>query len=832
MGLLDRLRKVKPGSAGSIEGGEAAGSREAERLLEEGMMLENREQQEEALKRYEEAIRLKPDLARAHFNRGNILLDKGDAAGALAAYAQAVKYKSDSASAHYNMCNAQLRLGNVPEAIVACRQAIALKPNFADAHVSLGMALGKLGEHREAISSYRRAVENRPGSAELYHTLGRVVLESGQTEEAIASFDAALALNPEYAQAHHSRGIALQGLGRFDEAVSSYRRAVGIHPGLMEAHSNLGSAFKELGNLDEAIASYVHALKINPASVETHHNLGLVFQERGQLEQAAACHQKALDIRADYAPAHNSLGSVLGQLGQYEKALEHFQRVIKSEPGNADGHLNVGITLAVMDQPQAAIASFRRALDIRPGHADTHVGLANALKDLGQFESALGSVRRALELDPHCALAHNNLLFIHNYLADQSAAVSLADARRFGEMAAQLAPSCTEWLNPPDAERRLRVGFVSGDLREHPVGYFLEGVMQALSSQASGRIELFAYSNHGDDDATSRRLQALCKGWHAVQRLSDDAFARRIQDDGIDILIDLSGHTAHNRLPVFARKPAPVQATWLGYFATTGVAAIDYLIADPWTLAPDQEAHFSEKIWRLPETRLCFTPPASDVDVGPLPALANRYVTFGSFNNLSKMNNAVVALWSQVLHAVPGSRLFLKYQQFGEASVRQSTCERFAAHGVAPDRLMFEGYVPRANYLSAYQRVDIALDPFPFPGGTTTVEGLWMGVPALTLAGEHFLARQGVGLLMNAGLPEWVAADLQDYVARAVAHANDLQALAALRSGLRQQVLASAIFDAPRFASHFETALRDMWRTWCAAHAGRPSQNPSAPALI
>ncbi len=796
------------------------------------MTLEDRGQQEEALTRYEEAIHLKPELARAHFNRGNILLDKGDAAGALAAYEQAVKYKPDSAAAHYNIGSAHLQLGNPREAMAACRRAIALKPDFTDAHVSLGMALSQLGESREATNSYKRAAESRPDSADLHRTLGRVMMESGQTEEAIASIDTALALNPDDAQAHHSRGIALHGLGRFDEAISSYRRAVGIDPGLMEAYSNLGSTLKELGDLDEAIACYSHALKINPASVETHHNLGLVFQERGQLEQATACHQRALDIRAGYAPAHNSLGSVLGQLGQYEKALEHFQRAIKSEPGNADGHLNVGITLAMMDQPQAAIASFRRALSIRPDNADTHVGLTNALKDLGQFESALTSVRRALELDPDCALAHNNLLFIHNYLADQPAAVSLADARRFGEMAARLAPCCTEWLNPPDAERRLRVGFVSGDLRDHPVGYFLEGVMAALSSQASGRIELFAYSNHSDDDATSRRLQALCKGWLAVQQLSDDAFARRIRDDGIDILIDLSGHTAYNRLPVFARKPAPVQATWLGYFATTGVTAIDYLIADPWTLAPDQEAHFSEKIWRLPETRLCFTPPASDVDVGPLPALANGYVTFGSFNNLSKMNDAVVALWSRVLHAVPGSRLFLKYQQFGEASVQQSTCERFAAYGVAPDRLMFEGYVPRASYLSAYQRVDIALDPFPFPGGTTTVEGLWMGVPALTLAGERFLARQGVGLLMNAGLSEWVAADLQDYVARAVAHANDLQALAALRSGLRQQVLASAIFDASRFASHFETALRDMWRTWCAAQARRPSQNPPAQPLI
>jgi predicted O-linked N-acetylglucosamine transferase (SPINDLY family) len=242
---------------------------------------------------------------------------------------------------------------------------------------------------------------------------------------------------------------------------------------------------------------------------------------------------------------------------------------------------------------------------------------------------------------------------------------------------------------------------------------------------------------------------------------------------------------------------------------------MDYFMADPWTLPESEEAHFTEKIWRLPETRLCFTPPEAKVEVDPLPALATGHVTFGCFNNLTKMNDAVVALWARVMASVPNSRLFLKSRQFAEASVCLGVAERFAAHGIDAGRLILEGYVPRANYLAAYQRVDIGLDPFPYPGGTTTVEALWMGVPVITLAGERFLARQGVGLLMNAGLPEWVANSPDDYVARAVSHASDLQRLAALRNGLRQQVLASPIFDAKRFAMHFENALRNMWREWC-----------------
>ncbi len=449
--------------------------------------------------------------------------------------------------------------------------------------------------------------------------------------------------------------------------------------------------------------------------------------------------------------------------------------------------------------------------------------MGGVLKDLGRLDESLRTLQHALDIDPLCATAHNNLLFIHNYLADQPAERLLAEAQRFGDMVARLAKPYTEWPNLPDPYRALRVGFVSGDLSGHPVGYFLEGVLAALASETTSRLELYAYPSILRDDETSKRLRASCKAWHSAVGLSDATLAQRIREDGIDILIDLSGHTANNRLPVFAWKPAPIQVSWLGYFATTGVAAIDYFVADPWTLPPDQEAFFTEKVWRLPETRLCFTPPNAKVDVNALPALSNGYITFGCFNNLSKMNDAVVQLWARVLNAVPASRLFLKYQQLAEASVRQSTRERFAVHGIAAERLIFEDYVPRANYLAAYHRVDIALDPFPFPGGTTTVEALWMGIPVLTLSGERFLARQGVGLLMNAGLPDWIASDHDDYVARAVAHASDLQGLAALRAKLRQQVLASPIYDAPHFAEHFEAALRGMWLTWCETSTAKQS---------
>jgi len=666
-------------------------------------------------------------------------------------------------------------------ALPVLQRAAQLLPGDADGHCNLGTALKELGRLPEAVASYRRALAIKPDLAEAHSNLGGVLQVLGQLDAAVASCRRALALKPAHANAHLNLGNALRALGQFEDAVASYRRVLEIRPDYAEAHCNLGNALKDLGQFAGAAASYGRALEIKPAYAQARLSLGNLLNDLGQVDGAAANYRLALEIKPDYAEAHYNLGNALHELGR----LDH------------------------------AAASYRRALAIEPDYAAAHDSLGTALTGLGQVDDALASYRRALAIRPDYAASHSNLLFTHNYQPGLTAADLLAEARRFGEMVARQAQPQAAWPNAAEPDRCLRVGLVSGDLFNHPVGYFLESVLAALTGAASGRLELFGYYNHVRNDAVTARIKACCTGWHAVAGLSDEHLARRIRDDQIDILIDLAGHSARNRLPLFAWKPAPVQASWLGYFATAGVTAIDYLIADPWTLPASEEIHFSETIWRLPETRLCFTPPAVALEVGPLPALANGYITFGCFNNLTKMSDAVVALWARVLTRVPASRLFLKAKQLGETSAPPSVRARFAAHGIDPDRLILEGAAPRAEYLAAYRRVDIALDPFPYTGGTTSAEGLWMGVPVLTLAGESLLARQGVGLLMNAGLPEWVAADAHDYVARAAAQAGAVQALSALRSGLRQQVLAQPLFDAPRFAAHLEAALRGMWVTWC-----------------
>lgn len=782
MGIFDRVVKAgRPAAGVSGEAPLSPAGPSAGQLLEQGMALEQQGQLEEALRCYDMAISLAPELARAHFNRGTILLDRGDAREALQAFTLAVRHKPESAGAHFNLGAAHARLDQHEAAASAYREALALKPDFAEAEMALGAALEELGQDEAAVESYRRTLEIHPSYADADDKLVNLLRRLERFEELADTYRRMLETDPHNADLLNNLGAVQRKLGRFKDSAASFRQAVAADPDDALAHNNLGATLRTLGQLTEAVDSYRQALKIRPNFIEAHHNLGNLLSELGEADAAVSSYSQALAINPDFAESLTAMGAVFQTQGKFDEAVELHHR----------------------------------ALAVKPDYAAAHSNLGNALQDLGQLESSLESTRRALELQPDFTEAHNSLLFVHNYLADQPVANLLAEARRFGDVLARRSRPALAWRNTPDPHRRLRVGLVSGDFCIHPVGYFLDAVMAALASSATS-LELFGYPTRSCDDELSQRLKACCRAWHPVVGLSDEHAAELIREDGIDILIDLSGHTAFNRLPVFAWKPAPVQLSWLGYFATTGVQAMDYLLADPWTLPAEEESSFTEKIWRLPETRLCFTPPHADLAVSPLPALANGYVTFGCFNNLTKMNDAVVELWAQVLNAVPASRLFLKARQLQQASAQSEVTARFAARGIEAGRLILEDYVPRENYLAAYQRVDIALDPFPYPGGTTTVEALWMGVPVLTLAGERFLSRQGVGLMMNAGLPEWVAADPVDYLARAVTHAGDLQKLSTLRAGLRPKVLASPIFDAPRFAGHFETALRGMWHAWCA----------------
>jgi predicted O-linked N-acetylglucosamine transferase (SPINDLY family) len=782
-----------------------------------GSVLAAQSRLEAAIACFGRAIGLRPDYREAHYNLGNALFRLGRPDAAETSYRRAIGLRRDWPEAHNNLGNAVLEQGRPEEAAACFRRALELRADYAEAHNNLGNALKKKGLLDEAVECYRRALALRPASPDAHNILATALQQQGRLDEAIACLRNSIGLRPDDPAAHNLLGAALQLQGRLDEAVGCYRRALELRPDYPEALLNLGTALQFQEELEEAVASYLRAIELNPDSAAAHLNLGTALQELGRMEAAASCHRRAIALRPDDPDGHNNLGAALQELGLLDEAVASHRRSLELRPDYPEAHSNLGSALRKLGRLDEAVACFGRALELRPDNAEAHNNFGHAQQEQGRLDEALRYYAKALEIRPDYPAAHSNLLFAHNYLVDRSPQ-SLRDlARQFGAgLTGRVSEAFTGW-GPWPAGGKLRVGLVSGDLRNHPVGYFLESLLRAADP---ARIEFVAFPAHHVEDDLTARLRPQVKAWKPIHALGDAAAARLIHGERVQVLLDLSGHTGRNRLGVFAWRPAPVQASWLGYFSTTGVAEIDYILGDPQVCPADEGDHFTETVWRLPEIYLCFTPPALPVEISPLPALAGGGLTFGCFNNLAKINDAVIAVWSRLLRAVPGSRLMLKARQFQDATVTRALRARFAAHGIGEDRLLTEKPSSRAEYLRAYHRIDIALDPFPYPGGTTSCEALWMGVPVLTRRGDRFLSHAGETILRNAGLPGWIAADDDAYVAKAADFAADLGGLAALRGRLRAQVLASPLFDAPRFARHFEEAMAGMWQRWRAGPAG------------
>ena len=701
--------------------------------------------------------------------------------------------------------------GRLSQAEAIYRQILQIAPNHPDALHLLGVIAHQTGKIEIAVELISKAIRLNP-STSMYCNLGAALRDQGKLDAAVESYHKALSIQPDFADAYSNLGIALQQQGKLDAAVASYHMALSIKPDYAEAHNDLGNALQQQGKLDVAVESYHKALAIKPDFAEAHSNLGIALQQQGKLDAAVESYHKALSIKPDFAEAYSNLGNALKDQGKLDAAVASYRKALSITPDYAEAHSNLGLALNEQGKLDAAVEIYHKALSIKPDDAKAHSNLGNALKDQGKLDEAVESYRKALSIKPDYAEAHSNYLMTAQYGLSHSPAELLADHLAFAErFEAPLRAIWPSHGNNRDVQRRLRVGFVSGDLHTHPVGFFLEGVLAHLDLKA---LDIFLYPTYSQVDALTRRLQGMGFAWESLVGLSDERAAHRIREDAIDILVDLAGHTGRNRLRLFARKPAPVQVTWLGYVATTGLQAMDYILCDRYVAPANESDHFVEKPWYLPNTRLCFTPPQDEIAVGVLPALTNGRVTFGCFNNLTKMNDAVVALWTQVLHAVHGSRLLLKCKQLNEPSLQRATLSRFAGRGIAADRLTLEGASSRADYLATYNRVDIALDPFPFTGGTTSVEGLWMGVPVITKRGDRFIAHQGESILHNVGLPDWIAADNEAYVAIAVARATDLSGLATLRAKLRSQLLASPLCDAPLFARNLEAAFRGMWQAY------------------
>jgi predicted O-linked N-acetylglucosamine transferase (SPINDLY family) len=483
------------------------------------------------------------------------------------------------------------------------------------------------------------------------------------------------------------------------------------------------------------------------------------------------------------------------------------------EPENGIVLTNRGNVLGKLGRLDDAVACYRKALASSPNFATAHNNLGLELQKLGRLKEAIASFRKALTIKPDLAEAHSSMALTTQYLPDvtlkELSEVHTSWDQQYG------APLQSGWRahgNDPAPGRKLRIGLVSPDLGCHPVGYF---VARLLQHKQQNDLECVCYSDRNPDDLTER-LQALSDEWMDTRDVSDEALSERIRSDKIDILIDLAGHTANNRLLVFARKPAPIQVTWVGYMGSTGLSAMDYLIADRWHVPEGAEGDYTEKILRLPNGYICYEPPYYAPEVGPLPFEKNGFITFGCFNNPAKINEGVVAVWMEILKAVPNSKLILSYQNMDAKSNHDRFLNQFDSGGVEGTRLTVEGKAPHHSDLFArYNDIDIALDTFPYSGGLTTCEALWMGVPVITKPGDTFASRHSLSHLANVGAAELVADNLSDYVARTVDLAKDVSRLAGMRSELRGRMAKSPLCDGERFASDFTAAMRKIWQEWC-----------------
>jgi protein O-GlcNAc transferase len=652
-------------------------------------------------------------------------------------------------------------------------------PRDAQAWSTLAAIHGLLDQHTEVIRCGKRAIEIEPGDAIAHNNLSAAYLMLGRCGEAEASARRALEIVPNQANALVNLGNALCSLGRIDEAVATHESALRLNPGDADAQVGLGLARAAQGRFDSAIAHYNEALRLNPRLRSALVALGRTLKTLGQHDAAAAAFRQAIALKHDDGAAWNGLGITLLAQGAVTEAVDCFERV----PRNSAEAL-------------AAQTNRARALSVQ-----------------GCYEEAVASLREAIRLDPQPEAAWTSLLFALSYTPGVDPATVFKEHVAWGNTHARTPASPRDGIST-DPERPLRVGYVSPDFREHSVRYFIEPI---LAHHDPAAVEVFCYANLAIPDTATERFRRTCRHWRDIFGKSDEQAVELIRRDGIDILVDLAGHTGDSRLLLFARKPAPVQVSYLGYPNTSGLPQIDYRLTDEWADPPGQEAFHTETLVRLSHGFLCYQPPSTAPAVEPPPVLRQGHVTFGSFNAPHKINQAVMDLWAAVLRETPGSRLVLKNRALRDTPTRERYLARLAEGGISADRVELIGWLDSsADHLALYHRIDIALDTFPYCGTTTTCEALWMGVPVVTLVGARHIERVGFSLLTQVGLPELAATDGNDYVRIAVELSGDAERLATLRYGLRERMRQSPLCDAEGFTRSLETAYRQMWRGWIA----------------
>ncbi len=724
---------------------------------------------------------------------------------AVRAFRKVTELNPTNADGFNNLGVALQEQGKLKEAIVSFNTALSIKPDYADCYLNLGPALQEYGKLDEALEAYNKAITLNPYVAYLHNNMGVVLQIQNNLEEAIASYQNALSLNPGYAEAHYNMGHALKEQGKLEEALKAYNNALLHNPDKADAHNNVGAALEEQGKLEEAIEAYKKAILLQPDYAEAHYNLGNAIQQQGKIDEAIEIYKKTLLVKPDYAEAHYNMGNALQEQGKIEETIAAYKKAISLKSNYTEAYNNLGNALKDQGKLEEAVKAYNNVLSLKPDYAEAYFNIGNAFKDQGKLEEAIEAYKKTLSLKPDYNEAYSNFIFCLDSTTFENAKLYNEVASAFDEYASNNAKK--KYKNKRYISRRtIRIGFVSGDLRDHPVGFFLENLFKNIDQET---FELIVYSNSTKSSKQTHLLRQFTKVWRIIEGVPDDQVAEIIYKDEIDILIDLSGHTALNRLPVFAYRPCAIQATWLGYFGSTCLSEMDYILGDRYVLPIGTEHQFSEKFALLPDTYICFSPPDFDLQVRPTPAITNDFITFGCFNNARKVNKNTVAVWSEILKLTAGSKMIFKGTGY-TGDKKATIIGYFRESGIDAARITFQGQSPRKTLLESYNNVDIGLDPFPYTGGTTTCEALWMGVPTVTKTGNTFLTNIGQTIAINSGHKNLCCSTTKEYIDTSVFLAKNVEQLNYDRLKRRKQVLRSPLFDGALFAKGFGSLMEEI----------------------
>jgi protein O-GlcNAc transferase len=814
---------------------------EALQLL--GIMAAQTRRSDEAAGLLARAVAARPTDAAAHNNYGNVLYELKRFEEALAAYARALKIKPNYAEAYNNRGLTLQKLKRFEEALDSCARALQIKPDYAQAHNNRGVTLHELKRFEDALDSYARALQIKPDFAEVYNNRGLSLHALKLFEDALDSYGHALQIKPDYAEAYNNRGNTLHALKRSVDALDSYARALQIKPDYAEAHYARGTALLELKRLEEALNCYTRALQIKPDYVEAYNNCGVTLQELKRFEEALNCYTRALQIKPDYAEAHSNRGMTLQKLERLEDALVSFARALQIKPDYADAYNNLGVTLQELKRFEEALNSYARAVQIKPDFAEAYHNRGNALLELKRLEDAFGSYQRALQIKPDCDWLFGSWLHVKMHLCDWSnfesriaelaanvqrakkttppfQVLALIDCLSLQRQAAEIwvrekyPPSS---LLSPIAKRarpeRIRVGYFSGDYRNHPVSLL---TAELFERHDRSRFEVSAFSFGPDtQDDMRKRMERAFDRFIDVRGKTDLDIVQLARSMELDVAVDLGGFTEGSRPNLFALRAAPLQVSYLGYLGTLGAAYMDYLIADTTIIPLEHQRHYTEKIIYLPtyqandSKRLISDKRFSRGELG----LPPTGFVFCCFNASYKIVPETFNCWMRILRQVEGSTLFLLAENVtAQRTLRKEAVDR----GVAADRLVFGERLSIPEYLARYRTADLFLDTLPYNAGTTASDALWAGLPVLTLMGESFAARVAASLLNAIGMPELVTTTQEQYEATAIELAGDPARLAEFKDRLQRNRLTMPLFDTEQFTRQLENAYTQMYERYQA----------------